>query len=154
MPAFAIDKGGGLTAEQIKILIKGIKEHWGSDQSAPSEAPPYLLTKSGPDGAASGNKDEGAKVFARACACCHGDHGQGGRYGGKTDGKSIGAINDPVFLALISNQALRRYVITGRVDFGMPDYADGKGRPEGFKPLTSEEVTDVVALLASWRQGG
>jgi cytochrome c oxidase cbb3-type subunit 3/ubiquinol-cytochrome c reductase cytochrome c subunit len=66
----------------------------------------------------------------------------------------VGAINDPDFLALISDQALRRLVITGRPDLGMPDYADPKGRPEGFKPLTSQEVTDVVALLAYWRKGG
>ena len=90
-------------------------------------------------------------MFARACASCHGDHGQGG------DGKSaaVGAINDPDFLALISDQALRRYMITGRPDLGMPDYADPTGRPEGFKPLTVRgSRPNVVALLAYWRQGG
>ena len=66
----------------------------------------------------------------------------------------MGAINDPDFLALISDQALRRYVITGRPDLGMPDYADPTGRPEGFQPLSGQDVTNVVALLASWRQGG
>ncbi len=81
-----------------------------------------------------------------ACASCHGDDGRGG--------KSAGAINDPNFLALISDQALRRYVITGRPDLGMPDYADPKGRPEGFQPLTSQDVANVVALLADWRRGG
>jgi len=113
-------------------------------------APPYLLAKARPDGAGAGNKEEGLKVFARACASCHGDHGRGGQYGGKT----VGAINDPDFLALISDQVLRRYVITGRPDLGMPDYADPTGRPEGFKPLTGQEVTNVAALLAYWRQGG
>ena len=46
--------------------------------------------------------------------------GEGGAHGEKR----IGAINDPAFLALISDQALRRYAITGRPDLGMPDYAD------------------------------
>jgi hypothetical protein len=46
---------------------------------------------------------------------------------------------------------LRRFVITGRPDLGMPDYAGSKGRPEDFQPLTAENVTDVVALLAYWR---
>jgi mono/diheme cytochrome c family protein len=101
-----------------------------------------------------GNRENGVKVFARACASCHGDRGQGGNYSGKPDGRSVGAINDPVFLALISDQALRRLVITGRPDLGMPDYAGSKGRPEGFKPLSSQEVADLVILLASWRQGG
>ena len=66
----------------------------------------------------------------------------------------MGAINDPDFLALISDQALRRYVITGRPDLGMPDFANSKGRAAGFQPLTAEDVNHVVALLASWRQGG
>jgi mono/diheme cytochrome c family protein len=85
-------------------------------------------------------------VFARACASCHGDHGQGG--------KLAGAINDPDFLSLISDQALRRYVITGRTDLGMPSYADPTGRLEGFTALAGQDVTNVTALLASWRQRG
>jgi mono/diheme cytochrome c family protein len=101
------------------------------------------------DRTVTGNQEEGRKVFARACAPCHGEHGQGGRY----EGKSVGAINDPDFLALISDQALRRYVITGRPDLGMPDYANPTGRPEGFQPLTGQDVTNLAVLLAAWRQG-
>jgi cytochrome c oxidase cbb3-type subunit 3 len=150
MPAFATAKGGSLTAEQVKVLAEGIKPRWGPVESAPRATPPYLLGQTSPDGAAAGNKDDGLKVFARACASCHGDDGRGGLYGGRT----VGAINDPDFLALISDQALRRYVITGHPDLGMPDYTDPTGRPEGFQPLTGEEVTNVAALLAYWRQGG
>jgi mono/diheme cytochrome c family protein len=150
MPAFAKAKGGQLTTEQVNVLAQGLKPHWGPVEAPPSGVPPYLLADTEPDAAR--NKEEGVKVFARACASCHGDHGQGGHYGGKTEGKLVGAINDPAFLALSSNQALRRYVITGRPDLGMPGYADPKGRPEGFKPLTPQEVTAVVALLVSWRE--
>jgi cytochrome c oxidase cbb3-type subunit 3 len=150
MPAFAEAEGGHLTAEQVKILADGMKPHWGAPESAPSGAPPYLLVQPQPKGVVAGDTKEGLMVFARACASCHGDRGQGGRYGGKR----VGAINDPDFLALISDQALRRYVITGRPDLGMPDYADPTGRPKGFTPLSSQEVTNVAALLASWRQGG
>jgi len=139
MPAFALSKGGQLTEAQVKVLAEGIKRKWPSQKSS-SEAPPYLAT--GP----AGNKAEGDKVFASACASCHGDHGQGT--------KTIGAINNRDFLALISDQALRRYVITGRPDLGMPNYADSKGRADGYKPLTSSEVNSLVSLLASWRQGG
>ena len=146
MPAFATGKGGPLTAEQVEVLASGIKRRWGPVEPAPRGAPPYLLTQAPPDGARAGNKAAGLAVFARACASCHGDHGQGS--------KSVGAINDPDFLALISDQALRRCVITGRPDLGMPDYAGSKGRPDGFQPLTGQEVTDLAALLADWRQGG
>jgi len=154
MPAFATAKGGQLTAEQVDVLAGGIKPRWGSVEPTPSGTPPYVLAKARPDGAGAANKEEGLKTFARACASCHGEHGQGGRYGARSDGKSVGAINDPDFLALINDQALRRYVITGRPDLGMPNYADPTGRPEGFQPLTGQEVTNVVAVLADWRRGG
>jgi cytochrome c oxidase cbb3-type subunit 3/ubiquinol-cytochrome c reductase cytochrome c subunit len=149
MPAFATSKGGPLTAEQVKILTEGIRLRWGPVEPIPSGAPPYLLAQMPADRAVTGNQEAGLKVFARACATCHGDHGQGGRH----EGKSVGAINDPDFLALISDQALRRYVITGRPDLGMPDYADPTGRPAGFEPLTNDDVSNVAGLLAAWRQG-
>ena len=142
MPAFAASQGGHLTDGQIKVLALGIRQEWRPSEPAPAGAPAYLATKAKTDGAVTGNRDNGLKVFTRACAGCHGDHGQGGLHG---------AINDPNFLALISDQALRRIVITGRPDLGMPDYAGTKGRPENFQPLTAENVADVVALLASWR---
>ena len=82
-----------------------------------------------------------------ACASCHGEDGRGG--------KSAGAINDPSFLALISDQALRRYVITGRPDLGMPDYADPKGRPEGFRAVDRPRTSRTSwRLLADWRRQG
>jgi cytochrome c oxidase cbb3-type subunit 3/ubiquinol-cytochrome c reductase cytochrome c subunit len=150
MPAFATAKGGPLTAEQVQILAEGIKPRWGPTEPVPSGAPPYFLAQMQADRTVTGNQEEGLKVFARACAACHGDHGQGGQ----SEGTSVGAINDPDFLALISDQALRRYVITGRPDLGMPDYADPTGRPEGFQPLSGQDVANLAVLLAAWRQGG
>ncbi len=35
----------------------------------------------------------------------------------------------------------------------MPDFADDMGRDGDFKPLTDDEISDLVALLASWRTG-
>jgi mono/diheme cytochrome c family protein len=125
---------GPLTADQIKILAEGIK-HWGPAASVPRD-----LTAAG----GGGDKDDGLRVFARACAECHGSEGQGGTYG---------AINERAFLALISDQALRRLAITGRPDLGMPAYNGKEGRPANFEPLTSKEIDNLVALLADWRRG-
>jgi mono/diheme cytochrome c family protein len=150
MPAFAAAQGGPLSAEQVDVLANGIKTRWGPVESVREGTPPYLPEHTGPDRAPGGSMEDGLRVFARACACCHGDQGQGGQ----SDGKPVGALNDPDFLALISDQALRRYVITGRHDLGMPHYADPAGRPPGFQPLSRPEVTNVVALLAYWRAGG
>ncbi len=152
MPAFATANGGHLTPEQVKVLADGIRLTWGPAEPTPGRAPPYLLDAKESGGA--GRHDAGMKVFTRACASCHGDQGQGGNHGGNSDGSSAGSINEPNFLALVSDQALRRLVITGRPDLGMPDYADPMGRARGYQPLDSQEVTDLVALLASWRRGG
>jgi cytochrome c oxidase cbb3-type subunit III len=153
MPAFAEAEGGSLAAEQVEVLAKGIKPRWGPDLNAPDAAPPYLLDHAQDSSGGSGDREHGLTVFARACAACHGERGQGGQHGGAHDGTTVGALNDPDFLALTSNQALRRHVIAGRPDLGMPDYADPTGRPEGFRPLSAQDVANVTALLASWRQG-
>jgi len=89
-------------------------------------------------------------VFARACAGCHGSQGQGGKNGDR----QVGAINNQAFLALISDQAIRRYAITGRPDLGMPAFDGHNGRSAEFRPLSSAEIDDLVALLASWTRSG
>jgi cytochrome c oxidase cbb3-type subunit III len=146
MPPFGDKYGGPLTAAQIQVLtreIKGVPDPQGAapqwELLEPQPGAPSYLEPS----RSSGNKQRGLNVFGQACAPCHGEQGQGGDKGG--------AINNPDFLALISDQTLRRIVITGRPDLGMPDYADAMRRGEDFKPLTSQDVSDIVALLSSWR---
>jgi mono/diheme cytochrome c family protein len=135
-----------LTSEQVQVLAGGIKKRWGPPTSPAGSVPPYLM----PAGANIEKKGAGARVFARACAGCHGKEGEGA----ERDGRIRRKINDPAFLALISDQQLRRYAITGRPDLGMPPYDGKDGRSRDFQPLTSEEIDGLVALLASWRQGG
>lgn len=137
MTAFAKDRGGPLTDDQVEILAEGIKHRWPAEKENERPLPPYLLSSAKP-----GDKKDGAKVFARDCAMCHGKDGKGG---------DAGAIQDPAFLSLVSDQVLRRYIITGRPDFGMPNYADPK---RNDAELTSQEINDLVALLAYWRVGG
>jgi cytochrome c oxidase cbb3-type subunit 3 len=173
MPAFAKENGGVLTAAQIQVLVKEIKgipykidkqeagvtkavlvsPKWGTPAKPPKDAPRYRepvgvpARAGGPPAEAgtptpnAGDKKKGAIVFARACAICHGSRGQDPEL----------TINDGVFLGLMSNQALRRYVITGRSDLGMPGYAEPRPDTPHFVPLTDQDVADVVALLASWR---
>jgi mono/diheme cytochrome c family protein len=143
MPAFARAHGGPLTEPQVQVLAEGIKKRWGPVPSAKT-VPPYLS----PTGGKGGNRDEGARVFATACADCHGKEGSGI----ERDGRLRRQINDSAFLALISDKALRRLIITGRPDLGMPAYNGSTGRSPDFQPLTSAQIDDIVALLASWRQ--
>jgi cytochrome c oxidase cbb3-type subunit 3/ubiquinol-cytochrome c reductase cytochrome c subunit len=145
MPAFVHDRGGPLTEAQVKALAEGIKKRWPPSVSPSSSLPAYLE----PAPAGNGNKDEGTGVFARACAGCHGPEGKGDKDGRPLPG---GAVNDQAFLALISDQALRRTIITGRPDLGMPPYDGPAGRSQDFRALTSKEIDDLVALLKYWRQ--
>jgi len=131
MPAFAEDQGGTLTTEQVRVLASGLRKQWGKSM-ANKDWPPYLVPTE------KGNVKRGRVVFARACADCHGDDGVGT--------ESFGAINDRAFLDLASEQVLRRFVITGRPELGMPNCLEGDGRP-----LTSGEINDVVALMLSWK---
>jgi cytochrome c oxidase cbb3-type subunit III len=173
MPAFAMENGGALTANQIEVLVAEIKgipykvvksdagdaptvkivpdpqgaaPKWGPVPAASKQTPAYLAAL--PTSIPTREKCEQIRktIYARACGDCHGDQGQGGTSGG--------ALNDPAFLALISDQALRRLIVTGRPDLSMPNYTDGDGRSDDFKTLTSEEIGDLVDLLAFWRQGG
>lgn len=141
MPAFAREHGGSLTGAQITIIADGVKSHWRGDAANRSDTPPYVLTAVA-DATSTSQAQRGATVFARACADCHGANGEGG---------FAGAIHDSAFLALISDQALRRIMITGRADLGMPNYFETDGRADDFTPLTSGEIDDLIALLSGWR---
>jgi mono/diheme cytochrome c family protein len=144
MPAFARSHPGGtLTPNQVIVLGEGLKKEWGKDPNIQAPLPSYSADDAKEKGAKAGDAAAGRKAFDTACAMCHGNEGQGT--------KAAGAINRPAFLTLISDQALRRLVITGRADLGMPNFAETIGRPEGFKPLTNQDVNDIVALLVSWR---
>jgi cytochrome c oxidase cbb3-type subunit 3 len=143
MPAWSKDHGGPLTDQQVHILALGLKRQWAARdrKDLPPSPPRYEL------GAASGDAEAGAKVFAQACASCHGDDGRNGKY----DDRDIGSLRDSAFLSLTSNQLLRRIIITGRPELGMPSYDQPNGRGPDFKPLDEAQITNLVALLASWR---
>jgi mono/diheme cytochrome c family protein len=133
MPAFAQSAGGMLTEQQVDEITSGIFSLWGSKQVLDGVTPPSYAAK------AAGNVDHGQLVFGTYCASCHGPEGGGTRKGS--------AITNDSFLALLSDQALRTIVITGRPELGAPDW---RGNIPG-RPMTDQEITDVVAWLASRR---
>lgn len=146
MPPFAIDTGGRLTEAQIDVILGGIRERWGGETEqlrAQGPLPGYVHREKQP--ASEEVVGRGAKVFAADCAKCHGEDGKGGAH--------AGAIHDPSYLALTSTQTIRRIVITGRPDLGMPDYRRQMQQP-ALRALTEQEIDDVVAYIASWRTHG
>jgi mono/diheme cytochrome c family protein len=132
--------GGSLTDEQIKAIADGIKSHWKAER--PGTPPPDYLVHADKS---RGDAGRGREVFQRACSSCHGEAGLGGE-------DKVGPINDAAFLGLISDQAVRRYIITGRRDLKMPDFAGNTGRPPDFRPLSPTDVADLVELLSGWRR--
>ena len=133
MPAFAQSAGGMLTEQQIEAITSGIFSRWGRKGILDGVNPPSYAAK------AAGNVDHGQLVFGTYCASCHGSEG-----GGTPKGS---AITNDSFLALVSDQELRTIVITGRPELGAPDW---RGDVPGH-PMTDQEITDVVAWLASRR---
>jgi len=132
MPPFARSAGGSLTDDQIGILIAGIRKNWAGAPGAGAGAPPYSSS-------APGDPNAGAQVYAANCQSCHGPDGKGGA--------AAGSVVDGSYLALVSDQYLRTIVIAGRPDLGHPDW---KNAAAG-QPLTPQQVSDVVAWLASKR---
>jgi mono/diheme cytochrome c family protein len=133
MSAFAQKDGGMLTDEQITAIIHGIRQRWSKpDALAGATAPPYASMDPG-------NTQQGAAVYMTFCESCHGT--------GVKGGTKAGAVTSPSYLSLISDQGLRTIVIVGRPDFGAPDW---RGNMPG-RPMTNDQITDVVAWLAAQR---
>ncbi|SRR6266851_2366975 len=131
MTAFAQNNGGMLTDAQIEIIVSGIRARWGKPGVLGQAKPPAYASQ------APGDAKHGQAVFNAACSACHGENGRGG---------PAGSIVDGSYLALVSNQYLRTTVIAGIPALGMPDW-----RGHVPKPLTDDDVTNVVAWLASQR---
>jgi cytochrome c oxidase cbb3-type subunit III len=141
MPGFAPAAGGPLTEAQVDALLHEMLKRWTHPSPSPGvPLPPYAAEDAVANGSGPGDPEQGLKVYAEACASCHGAEGKGGAKGG--------SVVDAAYLSLVSDQALRTAVIAGRTDLGMPDwrsYIPGQ-------PLTAQQISDVVAWLVSQRQ--
>jgi len=133
MPAFAESAGGLLTNQQIDVITQQIRARWSRSGVLDGANPPGYAAKS------AGDTQRGQAAYKMYCESCHGPDGGGGPKGS--------AITNDSFLALMSNQGLRTIVIAGRPELGAPDW---RGNVRG-KPMSEQEVTDVVAWLASHR---
>jgi len=133
MPAFAQSAGGMLTDNQVDVITSGIRSRWSRPGILNAANVPSYAAKS------LGDVHGGEASYRTYCSSCHGPEGQGGR-------KSSAITNDS-FLALVSDQGLRTIVIAGRPDLGAPDW---RGNVPG-KPMSDQEITDVVAWLTSHR---
>jgi cytochrome c oxidase cbb3-type subunit 3 len=132
MPAFATEAGGALTDEQIAAIVRSIRAATRADAADDVKPPPYSTSTAG-------DPERGGEAFATFCSRCHGADGRGGPGGS--------SIVDASYLSLVSDQGIRTTVIAGRPDLGAPDW---RGNVPG-RPMSPEDVSDVVAWLATQR---
>src|ERR1700731_4113283 len=132
MPAFAQSAGGMLTDKQIDALVRGIRS-WARPGALGNTTPPPYAAKD------SGNPQHGSDAYHTYCSTCHGLDGRGA--------SKASSIIDGSYLALVSDQQLRTILIAGRPELGAPDW---RGDAEG-RPMSEQEITDVVAWLSSQR---
>ena len=126
MPAFGEVAGGLLTAEQVDVLVTGMRARWKPKYQTTADTPPYSSN-------ATGRVEQGQEVFRATCTSCHQQGPQ--------------KITDPTYLSLVSDQSLRTIVIAGRPDLGHPDWKHVRRN----QPLTDQDVSDVIIYLHSLR---
>ena len=126
MPAFGESDGGFLTPHQVDALVVGMRLRWANANEKAHDMPSY---SSSTIGAA----EQGHQIFQVTCASCHQQGPQ--------------KITDTSYLALVSDQGLRTIIIAGRPDLGQPNWK----QVDPGKPLTDQDVSDIVAYLHSLR---
>jgi cytochrome c oxidase cbb3-type subunit III len=127
MPASGHEAGGLLADAQVDALVHGMRTAWQKPGTLNGQTPPPYQS------ATQGDASRGQAVYQTACARCHESSGH--------------KITDPTFLALVNDQTLRTIIVVGRPDLGHPDWRTAIAN----RPLTGDEVSDVVAWLASLR---
>jgi len=133
MAAFGQSAGGMLTAKQIDVLVTQIRARWSKPGILAGATAPSYTAKT------PGDVAHGEAAYKTYCESCHGSDGRGTQKGS--------SITDGSFLALLTDQELRTMVIVGRPDRSAPDW---RNNLPGH-PMSDQEITDVVAWLASKR---
>jgi len=146
MPAFAQSAGGMLTDEQVDAIVAGMRKEWRKANAFGGATPPAYAQ----DG--TGNEQHGHELYEQRCSICH-------------QQPARQQVTSPVYLSLVSDQALRTIVIAGRPDIGQPDWrlkpAPGNREPPVVlayltkagppTPLAAQDVTDIITYLHTLR---
>jgi mono/diheme cytochrome c family protein len=127
MPAWG-ELDGGLRDEEIGSLVAYLRNL--GNAAFEGDAKPRRW--------AQGDMAEGQRLFASACARCHGEHGEG---------KEGPALNNRVLLDLATDTYLFKTIQNGRAGTSMAAFGTGS-TVQGA--LTDSEITSIVRFLRSW----
>ncbi len=122
MGAYSMAQDGPLSRQDIDVLVRWLRS---AQTAPPRELRPVP---------ASTDLALGASVYARECASCHGDAGQG---------VTALSLNNPMFLATASDAQLHQSVFDGRPGTPMPAFGER---------LSDAERGALVALMRSWER--
>jgi cytochrome c oxidase cbb3-type subunit 3/ubiquinol-cytochrome c reductase cytochrome c subunit len=111
-----------------------------ADKPAPAPAGPALHPPVAP-AKHSSPAQRGAEHYARMCAICHGESGEGYKADQAT------ALNQQDFLASVSDEFLAFAIAVGRKGTTMSAWAQAHGGPLG-----PTEIGEVVSFLRSWQR--
>lgn len=152
MPAWAQSAGGMLTDQQINAIIAGMRKEWAKPNAfAGANPPPYAQNQAarnqvgrnqaGPSQAGrnqASNVPRGRQTYQARCAGCH-------------QGPPRQQVTSPIYLSLVSDDAIRAIIIAGRPDIHQPDWQHDNPKAAAGQPLSDQNVTDIVAYLHSLR---
>jgi cbb3-type cytochrome c oxidase subunit III len=128
MPAWG---DGGLRPEEIARLVTHVRSLGGTEAvPAPLDEEPRRWVK--------GDAVLGSRLYADACASCHGAHGEG------AEGS---ALANPRLLAAATDTYLVETVRRGRRGTSMPGFASSSPT---HRVLADDEIAATVAFIRSW----
>lgn len=123
MPAWSQEFGGPLTDEQVRELVAFIRS-WEPGLEV------IVQIEHTP------NPEKGAELFESVCAFCHGSEGTG------TERAPV--LNSDELLTNFDDDWFEETIVQGRPSKGMPTWGT---------VLSPDQIEDVVALIAAWREG-
>ena len=124
MAAFQDTLGGPLSHDEQHGLMDWLIKESGVVRAPVADVP------------VNGDAEQGKAIYAKHCAECHGENGEGG---------TGTVVAHPVFLATASDAFIRYTIAKGRDGTPMMAYAD---------KLSAAEIDNVVAFLARVRRDG
>lgn len=120
MSAWGVDWGGPLDDDSADDLVAYLRAY---AQGSPLDVHGDVVT---------GEAARALGTYETKCSSCHGAQGEG---------NTAMSLNNPEFLDTVSDGYLRFAIQAGRVEVGMPAFA---------QTLTTQAIDDLVVLIRSW----
>lgn len=127
MPAWGASEGG-LRPDEIAAVVAHVRT-LGATPHEPDPRPPRWVVA---------DEEAGARLFASACAACHGENGEG---------KEGTALRNPVLLANATDTYLFETIRNGRRGTSMEGFSAASTTR---RALSDAEIASVVAFVRRW----